>query len=47
MESPRRYAEILTQVFRKLAVWQQERRSLKVRSICDVEAGQFLIVATG
>jgi XisI protein len=47
MENSGRYAEVLTQVFRKLAGQQQERRSLKVRSICDEEAGQFLVVATG
>ena len=47
MENSGRYAEILTQIFRKIAIQQQTLRSLKIRSICDGDAGQFLIVATG
>lgn len=47
MENSRRYAELLTQVFRNIAMRQPNPRQLKMRSICDVQAGQFLVVATG
>jgi hypothetical protein len=47
MDNSRRYAELLTQVLRQVANRQANLRGLKVRSVCDVEAGQFLIIATG
>jgi len=34
-------------VLRRIASEQSVLGSLKVRSVCDVEAGQFLIIATG
>jgi XisI protein len=47
MDNSRQYAEILTQMFRAMAIQHCNPRSLKIRSICDGEAGQFLLVATG
>lgn len=47
MDNSKQYAELLTQVFRTAAMQQPNPRSLRIRSICDVGAGQFLIVATG
>jgi hypothetical protein len=47
MDNSRRYAELLTQVLRQVANRQANLRGLKVQSVCDVEAGQFLIIATG
>ena len=41
------YGELLTRVFRRIAREQGTNRHVRVRSVCDVEAGQFLVVATG
>lgn len=47
MDNSQRYAEFLTKVFRTVAMQHPNPRCLKIRSVCDVEAGQFLVVATG
>lgn len=47
MADAQRYAELLMQVFRRIATEQGSNKNLRVRSVCDVEAGQFLVVATG
>jgi len=47
MDNSQRYAELLTQVLRRVACDRANLGSLKVRSVCDVEAGQFLVIATG
>ena len=47
MDNSQRYAELLTQVLRRVAGDRANLGSLKVRSVCDVEAGQFLVIATG
>jgi XisI protein len=47
MNNSRRYAEILRQVFQRIASQQGHAKGLRVRSICDEVSGQFLIVATG
>jgi hypothetical protein len=47
MANPKRYAEILRQVFQRIASEQGHAKGLRVRSICDEVSGQFLIVATG
>lgn len=47
MDNSQRYAELLMGVFRTVAAQHPNPRDLKIRSICDQEAGQFLIVATG
>ncbi len=47
MDNSQRYAELLTEVFRTVATQHPNPRCLKIRSVCDIEAGQFLIVATG
>lgn len=47
MDNSQQYAELLKQVFRTTAMQHPNPRSLKIRSICDLEAGQFLLVATG
>jgi XisI protein len=47
MDNSRRHAELLTQVLRQIAGDQTRLGDLKVRSVCDAEAGQFLIIATG
>lgn len=47
MDNSRRYAELLTQVLRRIAHDRANLGGMKVRSVCDVEAGQFLIIATG
>jgi XisI protein len=47
MDHSQRYAKLLTQVFRAVAMQHPNPRQLKIRSVCDLEAGQFLIVATG
>jgi XisI protein len=47
MNNSRRYAEILRQVFQRIASQHGHAKGLRVRSICDEVSGQFLIVATG
>lgn len=47
MDHSHRYAELLTQALRRIACDRANMGSLKVRSVCDVDAGQFLIIATG
>lgn len=47
MDNLQRHAELLTQVLRRVACERANVGRLKVRSVCDVEAGQFLIIATG
>jgi len=41
------YPEILTQVLRKASSVQPSLEKISVRSVCDRESGQFLIIATG
>ena len=47
MDNSGRYAELLMQVLRKVSIGHTGFGTLKVRSVCDVDAGQFLIIATG
>ncbi len=47
MDNSRRYAEFLTRALRHVASQQPSLQSLQIRSVCDVEAGQFLIIGTG
>lgn len=47
MDNSQRYTELLTGVLRATALREPNPRGLRVRSICDKEAGQFLIVMTG
>lgn len=47
MDHSQHYAELLMKLFRTIAMQQSNPHSLKIRSICDLEAGQFLVVATG
>jgi hypothetical protein len=47
MDHSQRYAELLTHVLRRVARDRAHLGGLKVRSVCDTEAGQFLIIATG
>ncbi|MCY7282462.1 MAG: XisI protein [Cyanobacteria bacterium CAN_BIN43] len=47
MDNSQRYAELLTQALRRVVRDRANVGRLKVRSVCDVEAGQFLIIATG
>jgi hypothetical protein len=47
MENTQRYTALLTQVFRHLAAQQRNSCSLNIRSVCDEEAGQFLLLLTG
>lgn len=41
------YAEILTRVLRKASTVQPRLQTLQIRSVCDSDSGQFLILATG
>lgn len=47
MDNSQQYAELLTKIFRTAATQHPNPHSLKIRSICDLEVGQFLLVATG
>jgi hypothetical protein len=47
MDNSQQYAELLTKIFRTAATQHPNPHSLKIRSVCDGDAGQFLIVATG
>lgn len=47
MDSTRNYSAILTQVLRQVATPQPRLQPLRISSVCDAEAGQFLIIATG
>lgn len=47
MDNSQRYAEILTQVLRHMTLAQPSLQDLKIRAVCDAEAGQFLIIGTG
>lgn len=47
MADSQRYAELLTQVLRQVATDQPSLQNLKIRAVCDVEAGQFLLIGTG
>jgi hypothetical protein len=47
MDYSQRYAELLTSVLRRVARDRAHLGGLKLRSVCDVEAGEFLIIATG
>lgn len=41
------YSQIITQVLRKSSESQPGLQNIKIRSVCDVEAKEFLIIATG
>ncbi|BAU15983.1 hypothetical protein LEP3755_65500 (plasmid) [Leptolyngbya sp. NIES-3755] len=47
MDHSQRYAELLMELFRTIAMQQSNPHRLRIRSICDLDAGQFLVVATG
>jgi len=47
MDNSQRYAEVLTQALRRVALDQPSLQNLKIRAVCDGEAGQFLIIGTG
>ncbi len=47
MDNSQRYAEVLTQVLRQVALGQPSLQNLKIQAVCDAEAGQFLIIGTG
>ena len=47
MANSQRYADLLTQVLRQTAAIQPSLQSLRLSAVCDREAGQFLIIATG
>jgi len=47
MDKSLAYPEILTQVLREAASVQPSLDKISVRSVCDRESGQFLIIATG
>jgi XisI protein len=42
-----RYAEVLTQVLRRVAIEQPSLQNLKIRAVCDGEVNQFLVIGTG
>ncbi|KYC43760.1 XisI protein [Scytonema hofmannii PCC 7110] len=47
MDNSLTYAKILTQVLRKASTAQPRLQNIQLRSVCDAESGQFLIIATG
>jgi hypothetical protein len=47
MATTNRYAELLTRVLRQVAIDQPSLQNLKIRAVCDAEAGQFLVIGTG
>lgn len=47
MANSKRYADLITQVLRQTAATQPRLHSLRLSAVCDREAGQFLIIATG
>jgi hypothetical protein len=47
MGNSQRYAEVLTKVLRQVAIEQPSLQDLKIRAVCDVESGQFLVIGTG
>ncbi|MDD1416359.1 XisI protein [Dolichospermum sp. ST_con] len=47
MDNSLRYSEILTQVLRRSASVQPRLQPISIRAVCDIESGQFLIIATG
>ena len=47
MDNSQRYAELLTGVLQAAALREPNPQGLRIRSVCDREAGQFLIVVTG
>jgi hypothetical protein len=46
MDNSLTYSEILTQVLRQASATQPRLQSISIRSVCDRESGQFLIIAT-
>ena len=47
MDRTQNYSAILTQVLRQVATPQPRLQPLRISSVCDAEAGQLLIIATG
>lgn len=47
MDQTMSYADILTQIIREEGKLQPSFQPIKIFSICDNEAGQFLLIATG
>ncbi len=47
MDNSRQYAEFLTCALRHVASEQPSLQDFQIRSVCDAEAGQFLIIGTG
>jgi hypothetical protein len=47
MANSQQYGDLLTQVLRQTAVIQPSLQPLRISAVCDREAGQFLIIATG
>jgi XisI protein len=47
MDKALKYAEILTRVLREESKQQPSLQPIRIASVCDVEAGEYLLIATG
>ncbi len=47
MDNSLRYSQIITQVLRNTVKTQPGLQKIKICAVCDVEAKEFLIIATG